>query len=735
MEESQALEKVLSFVNAKKYKWEDAAMERFAKQNSQNPNATYFPKGELVIVKDSLNNFQLAWKFVVSTLEPDDELLVIINAITGKLINKGTLILDNNVACVAQTLYSTNQNITGDTYTGGIRLSEVRNNVNIHTLSMRNQLNNYINAQEFSNNNTNWTTGNWANINQDHAALDAHWAGEMVFDYWHSVHNRNSIDGSGIPVIGYVHFYVSNSPAGWPDNAAWVPGNNNHFMEYGDGDGTTFRPFVALDIAAHEFGHGVNEFTSNLGTVNHNQEEDALNEGLSDIWGISVKNFAAPNKPLWLLGGEILLNSAYNCNRNAQDPKSTLAEEGRHPNTYHGQYWNSNGEPHTNSTVLSHWFYLLSQGGSGTNDNSDAYNVNNIGINEAQQIVYQAEAHHLQPGDEYADARNAMKDAATDLYCANSPEVVAVTNAWYAVGVGGAYSGNVMSVSDSLLLCTTHTYMVMNQPTGINTITWATGNPYIATITNAGVATRVGNDTTTIYATVAGSSGCATTLSQQVYVGVPKIFGTYSDYNGQHPMQFWTGNSSSYNSVYNSYNANTNMDILGDSIITWSKVSSNPSSITWHQSGDDISFYFWQINQTGVFKINAQNICGSNSDTYGFISENPNGGGDPCDVFMVSPNPASNSIQIGVVPNLPAPCDLSLLSQATGQDNPKVKSTMNRFIQSVSIYNNKGTLLQQHQYNATNKQATLNVSGLPTGIYVVRIMDGAYSETHQLVIK
>lgn len=283
MEESQALEKVLSFVNAKKYKWEDAAMERFAKQNSQNPNATYYPKGELVIVKDSLNNFQLAWKFVVSTLEPDDELLVIINAITGKLINKGTLILDNNVACVAQTLYSTNQNITGDTYTGGIRLSEVRNNVNIHTLSMRNQLNNYINAQEFSNNNTNWTTGNWANINQDHAALDAHWAGEMVFDYWHSVHNRNSIDGSGIPVIGYVHFYVSNSPAGWPDNAAWVPGNNNHFMEYGDGDGTTFRPFVALDIAAHEFGHGVNEFTSNLGTVNHNQEEDALNEGLSDI--------------------------------------------------------------------------------------------------------------------------------------------------------------------------------------------------------------------------------------------------------------------------------------------------------------------------------------------------------------------------------------------------------------------------------------------------------------------
>lgn len=62
-DEKQALEKALSFVNAKRYKWEDAAMEQFAKQNSKNLNATYYPKGELIIVKDSVSNFQLAWMF------------------------------------------------------------------------------------------------------------------------------------------------------------------------------------------------------------------------------------------------------------------------------------------------------------------------------------------------------------------------------------------------------------------------------------------------------------------------------------------------------------------------------------------------------------------------------------------------------------------------------------------------------------------------------------------------
>ena len=47
--EQQALSKALSFVKAAKYKWEDPAMEKFLKENTKNPNATYYPKGELVI--------------------------------------------------------------------------------------------------------------------------------------------------------------------------------------------------------------------------------------------------------------------------------------------------------------------------------------------------------------------------------------------------------------------------------------------------------------------------------------------------------------------------------------------------------------------------------------------------------------------------------------------------------------------------------------------------------------
>jgi Zn-dependent metalloprotease len=704
--EKQALQKVLSFVNAKKYKWEDAAMERFAKQNSKNPNATYYPKGELIIVKDSINNFQLAWKFVVSTLEPNDELLVIINAITGKLISKRTLILDNNVTCVAQTLYSGDKNIIGDTYTGGIRLSEVSNNVTIHTLNMQNQLSNYTNASEFSNNNTNWTSGSWANINQDNAALDAHWAGETVFDYWHNIHQRNSIDGSGIPVTGYVHFFVPNSPAGWPNNAAWVPGNNGHFMEYGDGDGITFRPFVALDIAAHEFGHGVNEFTSDLGaTTNGLQEEDALNEGLSDIWGICVKNFAAPNKPLWLSGGEILLNSAYNCIRNAQDPKSTLASEGQHPDTYQGQYWSSNGEPHTNSTVLSHWFYLLAQGISG-----------GIGINKAEQIVYQAEAHYLQPGDEYADARNAMITASTDLYCANSPEVKAVTNAWYAVGVGSQYSGQITTMNVSDPICTSATATLQNQPSGITSLVWSTDNSYNLSINSSGVATRVGsfNGDATIYAVLQGST-CSTTVSANIHVGLPDAATGITINSGTvDPMSLCANTE---------YAAFVNPAVYTD--YKWTLPNDWPlNSSPIYTQDDMIQFVTGDDNTGGYLTVQKINSCGMSSPYYiqvGVSSYN-------CQNFLqftISPNPATNSI---------------IITSQSQQQNKKLKTIQSvnaaevAYIKEVKIYNSAGKLQKQQIFSGKASQVKMDISNLLNGVYFIEISDWQQHKTTQKLL-
>jgi hypothetical protein len=54
LSEKESLSDALLFVGATKYKWEDQAWEEFAKQNTNNTNATYYPNGELVISKDRI---------------------------------------------------------------------------------------------------------------------------------------------------------------------------------------------------------------------------------------------------------------------------------------------------------------------------------------------------------------------------------------------------------------------------------------------------------------------------------------------------------------------------------------------------------------------------------------------------------------------------------------------------------------------------------------------------------
>ena len=53
----------------------------------------------------------------------------------------------------------------------------------------------------------------------------------------------------------------------------------------GDGDGTTYNPFDALDVVGHEMTHGITERTSDLVYQN---ESGAANESYSDIFGETI---------------------------------------------------------------------------------------------------------------------------------------------------------------------------------------------------------------------------------------------------------------------------------------------------------------------------------------------------------------------------------------------------------------------------------------------------------------
>lgn len=477
---TQAFNRALSHIGAQNYMWEypDAAkeMDNYTK-----------PTGELVILPDfnsgrdvaDINTYRLAYKFDMFATNPMSRGILYIDAQNGQALFYNAIIKHASTfghvgeilvtveseaeycARIANEDYLALVSGTGATRYSGSRTIETALSGSNYILSdagrkvyTRDALNQapggsypYVNNYaQFTDNDNNWTSAEHNNADKDNAALDAHWGAMMTYDYWQQKHNRNSYNNAGAQIRSYVH--VDNNY----NNAFW----NGSVMSYGDGSCVSegcngFDALTSIDVAAHEIGHAVTEFTANLA---YQRESGALNEGFSDIWGAAVEHFAKgngsdtnPTSAVWLIGDEIDRRSGSAALRSMSNPTS----QGQ-PDTYGGTYWqNPNcGTPtqnndycgvHTNSGVLNYWFYLTVVGGSGTNDIGNSFNVSSIGMTKASAIAYRTLNNYLSSNSTFANARTGAIQAAVDLYGAGGAEEQAVTNAWHAVGVGAAYGG------------------------------------------------------------------------------------------------------------------------------------------------------------------------------------------------------------------------------------------------------------------------------------------------------
>src|SRR5258706_14069340 len=78
-------------------------------------------------------------------------------------------------------------------------------------------------------------------------------------------------------------------------------------MFFGDGDGTLITQTTAdIDVIGHELTHGVTQHEANLV---YSGQSGALNESISDVFGIQVKQMVLRqdvNKSDWLIGEDIV---------------------------------------------------------------------------------------------------------------------------------------------------------------------------------------------------------------------------------------------------------------------------------------------------------------------------------------------------------------------------------------------------------------------------------------------
>ncbi len=473
LNEGEALQKALSKVRATKYAWQDLMQESIIKSIDESATATYYPKGILVYV--SINNslkaedFRLAYRFNIYANKPMSREFVFVDAANGDILFAENLIHTSNVIGTAHTKYSGVRQFTTDsTAPGNYRLREIGRGLGIETYNFKNGTSTTA-ALDFLD-----TDNDWNNINatKDEVATDAHWGAEQTYDYYKNIQNRNSIDGNGFKLRSYVHYSTNYNNAFW----------NGQYMTYGDGNGTTFTPLTALDVCGHEITHGLTSNTANLAYLN---ESGGLNESFSDIFGTTIEFYGRNGTGNWKIGEDMTPGAAGI--RSMQNPKLFS-----NPNTYLKQYWIAaggadNGGVHTNSGVQNYWYYLMCQGGSGTNDNAKVYNVPGMGMTKAGSIAFRSLTIYLTPNSQFSDARFYSILASKDLFGPCSPEVKITTNTWSAVGVGGDFDSTVkalFSSNDTLICGNTGTSAFINNSNNSATYFWDFGDGQTSTLAN-----------------------------------------------------------------------------------------------------------------------------------------------------------------------------------------------------------------------------------------------------------
>jgi len=238
---------------------------------------------------------------------------------------------------------------------------------------------------------------------------------------WQEVYGRNSLDGKGLPLVATVH-YGSNY-----DNAFW----DGTQMVFGDGDGVIFQPFTrSLDVIGHELAHGVTQYTSGL---NYQDQSGALNESVSDVFGVLVKQRLlgqGADEADWLVGAELLADDVKGVALRSMAAPGTAYDDprlGKDPQPAHLRDYvettDDNGGVHINSGIPNKAFHVLA-----TTLGGNAWEV-------AGQVWVDTITGDISADCDFATFAALTVTAAGARHGAESDVAAAVRAAWEAVGV------------------------------------------------------------------------------------------------------------------------------------------------------------------------------------------------------------------------------------------------------------------------------------------------------------
>lgn len=425
------------------YSWQDSAYEIEHQEWKNDPNATTYPQGELLIAKLNLNQdyspreFVLAWKLNIVSLSPALSKAIYINAHTGEIIKD----LDLESHGHGNLSYGYGNNVYLDTrWRGGLHSHYVLRSNDANAPKIWTKEHRVTGA--FGGFNCTWPylTCTPNAFDQDDfwdngVVTTPHWLGTHAWNFWKTKFNRESYDNAGSEVR-----ILNNMPS----KQSWYDPNND-VLYFGRLNGENGGPHQATrDIFGHEFGHAVIRYTLANGNFNGYNEPGALCESFSDIFGYELEKYINGGHLNWSLGEDTEIRRwmnnpsqsvVYGPDQGCNDHNQSQPAFYKGPRWYYGTCDRSG--VHINNGVQNYWYYLLCQGSinapEGTFNN---ISVSGIGSDKALNIAFYSVDNILSSNANYNDSKNGAILAAAILYGSCSQEVIQTTNAWAAVGLG-----------------------------------------------------------------------------------------------------------------------------------------------------------------------------------------------------------------------------------------------------------------------------------------------------------
>ncbi|MBU3180998.1 M4 family metallopeptidase [Clostridium psychrophilum] len=335
---------------------------------------------------------------------------------------------------------------------------------------------------------------------KDKALVDAHYNAGAVYDFYKTLFNRNSIDGKGMEIRSVAHLGSKYNNAFWDGYST---------MWYGDGDGSMFTYLSGdLGIVGHEMTHGV---TQANGDLSYNNQSGALDESISDVFGVLIKTYNKYNvknhgtwtfNPSdWVIGQDVYTpKTSGDALRSLANP--TLYGQPDNINSYENlpdDYDDDYGGVHTNSGIPNKAAYLIAK---------------SIGMKKTAEIYYDA-YNYFNYNIDFKGAANAIIRAATDLYGASSSEVKAVKTSFITV--------NALPIPTSLKVASS-SYNSIN--VSFNKVQGA--SKYEIWRTSKGIYTLIGTTTSTKY----NNTGLIPNSKYYYKVRAYKMVGALKEYSG-----------------------------------------------------------------------------------------------------------------------------------------------------------------------------------------------------------